>query len=153
MKWLKEKLSVKQFKKVLCSPLKRAKETCEIAGLLPSAEMDPDLVEWNYGDYEGLTTEQITKKDPDWNIFNKGAPHGESLQDIENRAKRVLKVSLIQGDVAIFSHGHFIRSLAAVWILLPVTLGKHLVLSTASLSMLGHERENRAIILWNQTHS
>src|ERR1700733_14090376 len=108
-----KKLHGHSFKNILCSPLKRAEETCKIAGFLKHAQLDPDLVEWNYGDYEGLTTEEIWKKSPGWNIFSNGAPGGESVADVNARAHRVLeKIRLIDGDVAVFSHGHFLRALA-----------------------------------------
>jgi len=150
--WLREKLADKSFKKVLCSPLVRAKETCEIANLMKKAEICEDLVEWDYGDYEGKTTAEIREKDPKWSIFSKGAPNGESIGDVSSRAQRVTaKLRATPGDVAIFSSGHFLRSLAARWLHLPVTEGKLFLLSTASLCILGYERETSVIITWNQT--
>lgn len=152
--WLKEKLANKKFKKVFCSPLMRAKETCELTGLLNSAEIDPDLVEWNYGDYEGKTTAEIRELDPKWTIFSKGGPNGESVGDIGARAMRVIaKVRRVQGDVVIFSSGHFLRSLAAKWLQKPITDGKYYLLSTASISVLGFERESPVFVSWNQTQS
>ena len=151
-KWLKTQLGDLQFKKVFCSPLERAKTTCEIAGFSKEAEVDPDLVEWDYGDYEGKTTEEIRKIDPKWTIFSKGAPNGESVGDVENRAQRVIsKVGAIPGDVALFSSGHFSRVLAAKWLRLTVAEGRLFLLSTASLSILGYERETPVLSLWNQT--
>lgn len=153
-KWLKEKLSQKKFKKVLCSPLLRAKETCEITGLLNSAEFDPDLVEWDYGDYEGKTTAEIREIDPKWTIFSKGAPNGESVGDVGARALRVIaKARAVSGDVAIFSSGHFLRTLAARWLHKPVSEGKYYLLSTASVSVLGFERETPVLVSWNQTQT
>ena len=141
------------FQKVLTSPLIRAKETCRLSGLFTHALIDEDHREWNYGDYEGITSAEIRKKDPHWTIFTGGAPGGESIADIGARANRVLgTIRSIPGDVAVFSHGHFLRALAARWIEMPVAFGQQLVLSPASLSILGYEKEKPAIITWNQTH-
>lgn len=151
-KWLVSRLGGLKFKKVFCSPLIRAKETCEVAGLFDHAEIDEDLVEWDYGKYEGLTTPQIREQDPKWNIFTSGAPEGESIGDVSSRASRVIsKVRSIQGDVALFSSGHFSRALGAKWIEMTITEGRHLLLSTASCSILSYERETPVIELWNQT--
>lgn len=150
-KWLRDRLKGLKFKKTYCSPLARAKETCEIAGLLANAEIDEDLVEWDYGEYEGMTTPEIRKSDPKWNIFTSGAPGGESIGDVGARAGRVIaKVRGIQGDVAIFSSGHFSRCLVVKWLQYAVSEGKHFALSTASCSILGYERETPAILLWNE---
>ena len=149
-KQLGEKLKHLSFQKILLSPLARAVETCKLANFFQHAEIDPDLVEWNYGDYEGLTHEQIRKQDPNWSIFTKGAPGGESVADVGKRADRVLsKISQISGDVALFSSGHFLRLLAARWLNLPPSEGRLFFLSTASLSILGYERESPVILLWN----
>jgi len=149
--WLKSRLKGLHFKKVFSSSLARAKETCEIAGFLNIAEIDEDLVEWDYGDYEGKTTPEILKTDPKWNIFTSGAPGGESIGDVGVRASRVIaKVHQIQGDVLIFSSGHFSRCLAAKWLQYSISEGKHFVLSTASCSILGYEKEDPAILLWNE---
>ena len=151
-KWLQGRLWELQFKKIFCSPLIRATETCEIAHLFDQAEIDDDLLEWNYGDYEGKTTAEIRETDSKWNIFTSGAPGGESTHDVEARATRVIsKVRGIEGDVAIFSSGHFSRCLVAQWLHYPISEGKHFLLSTASCSILGYERETPAIILWNET--
>src|SRR5260221_9571077 len=102
------------FALILCSPLQRAISTCDTAGFLNQAQLEPDLKEWNYGDYEGLTTPEIWKQSPHWNIFSHGAPHGESIADIGERTTRLLmRLSSIHGDIALFSHGHFLRALAA----------------------------------------
>lgn len=152
--WLIKRLEGLQLKKVFCSPLKRAKETCEIAGLFRHAEIDHDLVEWDYGKYEGLTTPQIREQDPKWNIFTCGAEKGESVGDVAARATRVIsRVKAVQGDVALFSSGHFSRALAAKWIELPLGTARHLLLSTASCSILSYEREIPTIALWNETPS
>ena len=141
------------FQKVLTSPLIRAKETCRLAGLFAHAIIDEELIEWNYGEYEGITSAEIRIKNPHWAIFTGGAPGGESVADIGARAGRVLgKLRSIPGDVAVFSHGHFLRALAAKWLDLPPAFGQQLVLSPASLSILGYEKEKPAIITWNQTH-
>ena len=139
-----------QFDQVLCSPLIRAQKTCELSGQFDSAQILPDLVEWNYGNYEGMTGLEIRKQNPNWLIFNDGAPNGESTSDVEARAKRVLG-PLKQGNktIAIFSSGHILRSLAAIWLGLPVSYGKYLLLSTASISILGYERKTPVIKLWN----
>ncbi len=150
--WLKNKLGENKFKRVFCSPLERAKETCEIAGFSKQADIDEDLVEWNYGDYEGKTTAEIREIDPKWTIFSKGAPNGESVGDIATRTQRMIsKIRAVQGDVAIFSSGHILRALGVHWLHLPVTEGKLLLLSTASVSVLGYERESPVIVSWNQT--
>lgn len=152
--WLQKALADIKFTQVFCSPLKRAKETCAITGLLKQAKIDPNLVEWNYGDYEGKTSAEIHKIDPSWTIFSKGTPHGESLSDVTARAKKVItQVRGISGDVALFSSGHFLRSLTCIWLHLPITEGKLFLLSTASLSILGYERETPVIALWNATPS
>src|SRR5437667_420105 len=128
------------FGKVFCSPLKRAQETCTLAEFEP--EITPDLAEWNYGAYEGLTTPEIHQKDPSWNIFEKGAPEGESSQDIVQRAQRLLQFLQNQeGVVAFFSSGHILRAFTTQWLGLPLSAGKNLALSPASISILGFERD------------
>lgn len=150
--WLKERLVSAKFKKILCSPLMRAKETCQLTGHFEQAEIDPDLVEWNYGDYEGKTSAEIREIQPKWVIFNNGAPGGESVGDVSARAMRVIaKARTVPGDVAIFSSGHFLRALAAKWINKPITDGKYFSLGTASLSILSYEREIPVFVTWNQT--
>ena len=149
---LHQRLLGKKFTKVLVSPLKRAQETCQIAGFFEHAEIYPDLLEWNYGDYEGKTTEEIHRTNPTWSIFLNGAPGGESLQNIEQRTERVLKkIDRIDGNVILFSSGHFLRALTAKWLNLHVQEGRLFVLSTASISILGFERAQNAIIRWNDT--
>ncbi|MCI0382216.1 MAG: histidine phosphatase family protein [Chlamydiae bacterium] len=149
-----ERLKDHSFKKVLVSPLERAKRTCEIAGYLDQAEIDSDLVEWNYGDYEGKTNGEILKENPNWMIFTHGAPNGESVADVGLRVKRILnKVKNIEGDVAIFSSGHFLRSFTARWLDLAIEDGRLFLLTTGSISILGYERSQRVIISWNQLFS
>jgi len=148
---LGKKLKGISFTKILCSPLKRAIATCQHAGLLGQAEINSELVEWNYGEYEGRTSEEIWQTCPGWNIFSHGAPQGESISDISSRADRVLKKILAAGGkVAVFSHGHFLRALTARWLELTVGEGRLFALSPSSLSILGFERANRVIQLWNQ---
>jgi len=150
--WLKEKLAGIKFKKVFCSPLDRAKQTCKIAGFLDVAEIDEDLYEWDYGDYEGKTTAEIKETNHKWNLFHDGAPNGESVGDVSSRTEHVLsKVRSISGDVAIFSSGHFLRSLGAKWLHLRVTQGELFSFSTASVSILGYERETPIFVGWNCT--
>ena len=138
------------FSKVLISPLKRAKETARLAHL--HGEIDPDLLEWNYGEYEGLTTKEIHQKDPTWNIFTHGGPGGESINEIKVRALRLIKkVKAMEGNVCLVSSGHISRAIGALWLGEDVSFGRYLVLSTASISKLGFEHENPAILGWNDT--
>jgi broad specificity phosphatase PhoE len=138
------------FALVLTSPLQRARETCELAGLGKQANVEPDLVEWNYGEYEGLTTEQIRLTRPDWSVFRYGCPGGETPDRIGARADRVLtKVRASDGDVALFAHGHILRVLAARWINLSAGYGEHFLLDTATLNVLGYYRESPAFKIWN----
>lgn len=137
---------------VLASPRARARETCALAGLGDRAEVAEDLVEWAYGDYEGLTTERIREADPGWTIWDRGAPGGESPAEVAARADRVLRgirSRSASGPVAVFSHGHFLRVLAARWVGLPAEWGRALVLDAGSVGVLGHERESPALRLWN----
>jgi len=139
------------FDKVFVSPLQRARETCLLAGYGNHALVLPDLVEWDYGKYEGLTTEEIHRKDPTWSIFTKGAPGGESVAEIEARVRRVLqKVEEVPGNVILFSSGHFLRALSAIWLGLTIQEGRLFALLPASLSILGFERSTRVILLWNK---
>jgi broad specificity phosphatase PhoE len=144
------------FAKVFTSPLQRARCTCALAGFGAVAEVDSDLVEWNYGAYEGLRTADIRRERPDWQLFRDGCPGGESPAQVRARAENVLsRVRAVRGDVLIFSSGHFIRVLAARWIgLEPSAHSMSFLLSTASLSAVGYEHEisNPVIRLWNDTH-
>lgn len=145
---LKKRLAQEKFSKIFCSPLKRALETCKLCGYDPM--INPDLREWNYGEYEGLTTQQIREKNPTWNIFENGAPGGESPQQIASRAHHFLhQIHSLEGKVAIFSHAHFLRIFATVWLGALPAFGNELTLSPASISILGYERLTRAIICWN----
>jgi broad specificity phosphatase PhoE len=144
------------FAKVFTSPLKRAFRTCELAGFGAAAEVDADLVEWNYGEFEGLRPAEIRARCPDWNIFRDGCPGGESPAQASARADRVVsRVRKADGNVLVFSSGHFIRVLAVRWIgLEPSLTCSYFMLSTASLSALGykHDRSHPVIRLWNDDH-
>ena len=142
------------FTKVFTSPLQRAARTCELAGFSGVAEVDRDLVEWNYGEYEARTSDDIHRERPDWELFHDGVPGGETLAEIGARAYRVVgRLQKIQGDVLIFSSGHFLRVVAARWLGLEPSAGRYFTLSTASLSVLGYEHSlsEPAIRLWNDT--
>jgi broad specificity phosphatase PhoE len=152
---LGERLRGLTFAKVLTSPLQRARRTCELAGFGSVAEIDPDLVEWDYGQYEGRRGEDIRAERPDWNLFRDGCPGGEMPQQISARANRVVeRVRAVMADVLLFTSGHFIRVLAASWLgLEPTANSRHFMLSTASLSALGYENDlSRPVIrFWNDT--
>ncbi len=140
------------FTRVWTSPLQRARRTCELAGLGGVAELDDDLVEWEYGEYEGVRTADIQKKHPGWNIFCDGCPAGETIDDVAARADRVIeRVRQVDGNVILFSHGHFLRVIAARWIQLPAIEARRCMLTTASLSMLGYEHnlEEPVVRHWN----
>jgi len=141
-----------RFAEVLYSPLQRARRTCELAGLAASARPDPDLQEWDYGDYEGRTAEEIRSGRPGWAIWRDGVVGGETLSDVGRRADSVIaRVLAVEGDVALFAHGHLLRILAARWCRLPAVAGERLALSPASVSVLGYEHESAVIALWNDT--
>jgi len=136
---------------VLASPLDRARETCRIAGYEDAAVVDPDLREWDYGDYEGRTTAEIRGEDPNWSVWLSPIVNGESLDQVAERAQRVIGrvLSMAPGNVALFAHGHILRILAACWVELPPVGGRRLALDTASISTLGYERQTRVIRDWN----
>jgi broad specificity phosphatase PhoE len=143
-------LAGRSFALVLCSPLRRAQETCELAGFLGQAEIVDDLREWSYGEYEGLTTLEIREPRPDWNLWVDGCPGGESPAEVATRADRVLeRVRAVEGDVLVFAHGHILRVLAARWIGGEVPLGRRLKLSAGSISGLGFERATEVLTRWN----
>jgi broad specificity phosphatase PhoE len=141
------------FDAVLASPRHRAQETCQLAGLGGKMSVEPDLAEWDYGDYEGLKSAEILRRRPGWNLFKHGCPGGESPAQVGRRADRLLaRLRRRGGNIALFSHGHFGRVLAARWAKLPVIAGQRLLLSPASLSILGHEHQDPAapvLALWN----
>jgi broad specificity phosphatase PhoE len=139
---------------VLVSPSARARETCELCGLGAEGTTDDDLLEWDYGDYEGLTSPQIRAQRPDWDLWRDGCPGGEGPAEVGTRADRVIaKLAGFEGAVAIFSHGHTLRILGARWIGLEAAGGAHLGLSTGAISVLGHERETSILARCNDTGS
>ena len=147
---LRERLAGREFALVLASPRLRALETARLAGFEP--EIDPDLAEVDYGDYEGLTTPQIRAQRPDWTLWGDGSPGGETLEAAGARADRVIARALgAGGDAAVFAHGHILRVLGARWIGLPAERGGSFALDTAAISELGFERETRVISAWNLT--
>jgi broad specificity phosphatase PhoE len=151
---LAERLHGVTFAKVLTSPLQRATRTCELAGFGAVAEIDRDLLEWNYGEYEGRLTADIHKERPDWQLFRDGCPGGESPNEVGARADRAVKrVRAVQGDVLLFSSGHFLRVFAACWLGLDAAMGRYFLLSTASLSAVGYEHNlsQPVIRLWDDT--
>ncbi len=151
---LGERLKGLAFAKVFTSPLRRAARSCELAGFGAVAEIDPDLAEWDYGDYEGRRTAEIRGDRPGWSLFRDGCPGGETPEQIGTRADRVVRrVRDVRGDVLIFSSGHFLRMLAARWVGLAPGAGGHFLLDTASLCALGYEHDlsEPAIRLWNDT--
>jgi probable phosphoglycerate mutase len=134
--------------------LRRAARTCELAGFGAAAEVDRDLLEWDYGRYEGLRTDEIHAQRPDWQLFRDGCPGGEAPEQVGDRANRLVsRVRAVRGDVLLFSSGHFLRVLAARWLRLEAEAGRYLLLSTASLSALGYEHNHSqpVIRLWNDT--
>ena len=137
---------------VWTSPLRRARDTCRLAGFADAARVDEDLREWDYGIYEGRATLDIRKEIPAWSIWLSPIPGGESLEQVAARARRVIDRATAagEGDLALFAHGHILRILAACWIGLPPVTGRFLALGTASVSVLGYERQTRVIRHWNQ---
>jgi broad specificity phosphatase PhoE len=145
-----KKLAGKHFNAVFTSPLTRARETCRLAGFAGSAIVTDDLMEWNYGSYEGLTTNQIQKKAPNWTIWTEPPPDGETIEQVAARVRRIIDEAPA-GDVALFGHGHSLRVLTACWLMIAPDTGRCFALSTGSISILGYERETRVIQEWNQT--
>src|SRR5258706_9096206 len=151
---LGERLSGLTFATVLTSPLQRASRTCELAGFRVPAQVDENLLEWDYGQYEGLTSAQIHGTNPKWNLFRDGCPGGETPEQVAARADRVIeRVRALHGDALLFSSGHLLRVLAARWLGLPPATGRYFLLDPASLSALGyeHNQSQPAIRLWNDT--
>ena len=147
---LRDRLAGWELTAVLTSPLQRAMETARLCGLDGIATVDDDLREWDYGDFEGRTTAEIRETLPDWTVWRGPCPGGESADDVGERADRVLaRLRETSGVVAVFSHGHFLRILAARWLGLAAVDGRLLALDTATISVLGHERETRVIERWN----
>jgi broad specificity phosphatase PhoE len=140
------------FAKVMSSPRSRALRTCELAGFIKECEIDSDLAEWDYGQYEGITTKEIHLIQPSWDLFEDGCPGGETPDEIGERADRVLEyLKALKADVLIFSHGHFLRVLGTRWINLPANQASHFLLDTSSISILSFEHTlSRPVIkLWN----
>jgi broad specificity phosphatase PhoE len=151
---LGERLRRLEFARVWTSPLQRAARTCDLAGFAATARIDPDLVEWNYGEYEGRRTVEILQERPGWHLFRDGCPGGESPADVGTRADRVIdRMRSASGNVLVFSSGHFLRVLGARWLGLPPGGGRHFMLATASLSALGYEHavEEPVFRFWNDT--
>jgi broad specificity phosphatase PhoE len=143
-----------QFAAVFVSPLQRARQTCAIAGFADRAVVDPDLIEWDYGAYEGLTSAEIQEERPGWQLFRDGVIGGETLEDVAERARRVIaRVRAVDGDVLLFGHGHQLRITTAVWLDFPPMAAQRLQLATASPSTLGYEHDWTALLSWNGLHS
>lgn len=144
-------LAAQRFDLVLTSPMARAIETCKLAGLGDGAQVEPELHEWNYGIYEGRTTADIRREVPDWSVWTSPIPQGESLADVGARAQALIdKLIATQAqNIALFSHAHFSRVLGAQWATGVASVGAHLVMDTAAMSVLGFERDARAIVRWN----
>ena len=144
-------LGGRPFALVLSSPLGRALETCRLAGYGDVVQTTDDLLEWDYGDYEGRTTVEIRREVPGWTVFKDGVPHGESAADVGRRADNVIRrAAAAGGDVAFFAHGHLLRVLGACWLGLPPEAGRLFTLGTAAMCVLGYERETRVFVVWNQ---
>ena len=149
-------LSQQRVAAVLSSPLQRARRTCELAGLGDQMQICDDIIEWNYGDYEGITTATIRESIPDWTVWSHGCPNGEDPPQVEARCARAISTALAipeDGDVALFAHGHILRALAGTWLGLGAAGGQLLKLGTASVSILGWERDTRAIQRWNAPYT
>jgi broad specificity phosphatase PhoE len=150
---LSQTLAGRRFSLVLCSPLRRARQTCERAGYGAVATLADGLLEWDYGIYEGRTTEEMRREDPGWSIWSTSVPKGESLEQVGRRAQGVIDQTLkAKGDVILFAHAHILRILTACWLGLPPEAGRLFVLRTASISVLGYERDTRVITQWNVSH-
>jgi broad specificity phosphatase PhoE len=148
------KLKALRFDQVLCSPLRRAHATCELAGFAGRETLDPDLLEWDYGHYEGRTLAQVQQERPDWELFRDGCPGGESVQQISERADRVVtQLRAFEGRTLVFSSGHLLRVLAARWVDNPAALGRRLVLDPACICVLGYDHGgvDSVIRLWNES--
>ncbi len=146
------KLGGREFAAVWTSPLQRALETGRRSGLSSAAEIDTDLLEWDYGIYEGTTTADVRRETPDWTVWTHPITDGESVESVGSRADSVISRALeIDGDTCLFAHGHFLRILAARWLGLPAQAGRLLALNTATVSTLGFERETHVVRYWNES--
>jgi probable phosphoglycerate mutase len=151
-KSIARELAGHKFALVLTSPLERARETCALAGYGDVAQVEPNLREWNYGEYEGRTTAQIRAQNPNWSLWTDGVPNGERIEEVAARAEAVTaRATKVDGDVALFGHGHILRILTARWLGLPPQDARLFALGTAAISTLGYERETRVITRWNLT--
>ena len=147
---LAAKLRGETFSLVLCSPLRRARETCELAGFGQRAEIRDDLREWEYGEYEGLTTPEIRQRDPDWDLWSQGCPGGERPDHVSHRVDQVLaRIVDTDGDALVFAHGHVLRVLTARWLQMEPAAGARFKLAAGSIGTLGYERETEVIERWN----
>ena len=147
---LRARLAGHNFGLVLTSPLERARRTCELAGFGATAQIEPNLSEWDYGAYEGRSTADIHREQPGWSLFRDGVPGGETIGQVAVRARAVIERALaVDGEVALFAHGHILRILTACWLELPPEAARFFFLGTAGISMLGYEHETRVIVRWN----
>lgn len=145
---LQPRLQPHTFSKVFCSPLQRARQTCELAGFAGAFELDENLLEWNYGEYEGLLTTEIRERHPGWNAFEHGCPGGENLRDVATRAERFIeKVRSIEGNVLAFAHRDILRVISVLWIGLPARAAQRLYMDPASISRLGYDHSLQEPIL------
>ncbi len=145
-------LEGRSFAMVLCSPRLRARRTCEIAGYGAVAQINENLSEWDYGDYEGRSTAEIREERPNWNLWRNGVPNGETLEQVGHRAQKVIDQAVTaDGPVALFAHGHILRILASCWLDLPPAGGQLFSLGTGSVSTLGFERDTRVVLTWNRS--
>jgi broad specificity phosphatase PhoE len=143
-------LSTANFALVLSSPLQRARETCELAGLGGRMEIEPDLMEWDYGEYEGITSKQIKRTAPNWMVFTDGCPGGETPEQVGARVDRLIhRIRPVAGRVALFAHGHLLRVFAARWIGFPPSAGQHFLLDTSTVGVLGYYQGVPAVKRWN----
>ena len=143
-------LSTANFALVLSSPLQRARETCELAGLGPRMEIEPDLMEWDYGEYEGITSKQIKRTAPNWMVFTDGCPGGETPEQVGARVDRLIhRIRPVAGRVALFAHGHLLRVFVARWIGFPPSAGQHFLLDTSTVGVLGYYQGVPAVKRWN----
>jgi broad specificity phosphatase PhoE len=147
---LRARLAACDFKLVLTSPLQRARRTCELAGFGAVAQIEPNLSEWDYGDYEGLTSADIHRQRPGWSLFRDGFPGGETIEQVAARARAVIARGLeANGDVALFAHGHILRILTACWLEMSPDAARSFFLGTAGIATLGYEHDTHVIVRWN----
>ena len=147
---LKSELSDWDFKLVLCSPRKRAQRTCELAGFLDRAETTEDLAEWNYGEYEGISTKQIRETEPGWTVFDSPTPGGETPDEVASRCDSIIaRLRALHDDAVLFAHSHVLRVLIARWLNLPAKSGRHFVIQTGVLNILSYEHESTVLISLN----